>query len=126
MGSAKPLEGLKESLDVLGRNAGAGVTDTDTQRVGCYLLDGGSHPPILTIVLYGIGEKVEQHLAEPLPVCHHVPVQVLRKVVDLNLSRARQGTYQVQHLRQNVTQTNRLKRKLKLSGLDPRYFQDLV
>src|SRR5690606_13055362 len=71
----EPLEGNEQLVHPLRWDAGAGVPDAEADPLVGRLADD-PHLATFAIVLDRVGEEVEHHLSEPLPVGVHVEVGI--------------------------------------------------
>src|SRR3972149_12235903 len=66
-------EGDEESIELVRRDAGAGVAYLDAQPTVEHLLTGEGNRAPFAVVFDRVGEQVQDDLLEPLTVGHHVP-----------------------------------------------------
>ena len=122
--------GVKSSLDALGRDAAARVLHArpPQPRRGRRSRRRARTEPPGAVVLDGVGEEVEQHLHEPLPVGVHERVARRASVLDerdaaLLRERAHEPERLVQHRRERAPARAR---SFCAPGLDARDLQHLV
>ena len=117
----QPVERLKQFLELLFRNAGAGVPHPDTQQIVRQALQHHIDAATLVVVLDRISQQIQEHLLQADSVSLHVQAFEFGLVkVDFDCPVLRQRQDPVNAVVEHLPQRNRLQRNVALARLDAR------
>ncbi len=115
---AEPVERREEPIELVRRDAVAGVPHEDPQAFAQYLFTRHRDGPPGPVVLHGVREEVQEDLLEPLPVGQDVLALVGGARVERDPVLGREGADDVESAAQGLAHRDRLQRELQAPGLD--------